>query len=163
MDPYSASHWKVKGSSIVYDPKMLGPLLATSMVVPLRVALEWLGNWPADVPGTNKTLVVGGLDTIIQVLPRDDAEVFIHQHVRRLIREFQDHCGDNCGLVFGVTVPKDSFYETIHEEVIYRRPDGIDFPIADAVWNGSAPTDMKRLVRTEGSTTVTGGYYAPRS
>lgn len=164
MREYSSAFWTTRGSSVVFDKQLLGPLLNANTLVPLRVALSWLSTWPANPPGGNQTILVGGLDTVLEVLSAADAEAFVQKNIRVLIRRFQEQWNE-CGIVFGFAVPKERFKESIQEEVFFVNRSGDEIPLSDAIWNGAAAHDMWRLMRRgdTGQQLAHGGYYAPRS
>src|ERR1035437_5092040 len=123
MEPFSANSWKSRGSSVVFDKQLIGPLVNAGALVPLRVALSWIGSWPAVPPVPGHTVLIGGPDTVLEVLPAKDAEEFVQKNIRLLIREFQDRWNE-CGLVFGFAVPKERFRESIQEEVFFVNRNG---------------------------------------
>src|SRR5690242_394101 len=92
--------WQRRGTSIVFDKTMLGPLLASGVLISLREALSWLHEWPVSSPVSSRSVLVAGLDTVLDVLPKDEAEHFVRERVRRLIAEFQDRWVDHA-LIFG--------------------------------------------------------------
>lgn len=157
--------WLTRGSSIIFDKTMLGPVLAEQALVPLRQVLNWLSAWPSSTPNGGRTVLVGGLDTILEVLSQREAEDFVRQRVRPLIAEFQNRWTE-CGLVFGLNAePERLIEDPVSEMVNFKRRDDIQICLSTELWNGSAATDMRRLVRTDRGTgqRVRGGYYAPRS
>ena len=92
--------WLRRGTSVVFDKAMLGPLLQENALVPLREALAWIDCWPVRLPVGGRTILVGGLDTILEVLPQSEAEQFARTRIRRLIAEFQDRWTEVCSGVW---------------------------------------------------------------
>ena len=164
MDEFVDSKmWLTRGSSVIFDKVMLGPLLSAGALLSLREALSWLSAWPAEPPAGSRTVLVGGLDTVLEVLSPDDAADFVRQCIRPLISEFQNNWTE-CGLVFGLNTPAQRIEEhPVTEMVYFVNRDGEKICLSTELWNGSAVTDMRRLVRADGNTRVRGGYYAPRS
>lgn len=166
MDEFVDSRmWLTRGSSVIFDKVMLGPLLSAGALISLREALSWLRSWPSAPPHGGKTVLVGGLDTVLEVLPVQDAEDFVRRNIRPLIAEFQNHWTE-CGLVFGLNTPAQRIREDPVSEMVYfetRNDERIC--LSTELWNGSAVTDMRRLMRTDRAAgqKVCGGYYAPRS
>ena len=108
-------------------------------------------------------MLVGGLDTVLEILSPDDAAEFVRRPIRPLIAEFQNNWTE-CGLVFGLNTPAQRIEEhPVTEMVYFVNRDGERICLSTELWNGSAVTDMRRLVRTDGNKRVRGGYYAPRS
>ena len=44
MKDMDATTWKRKGSSIIWSPDLLGPLITDGSAVPLRTALYWMAD-----------------------------------------------------------------------------------------------------------------------
>ncbi|MBE7508220.1 MAG: hypothetical protein HS101_18310 [Planctomycetia bacterium] len=157
--------WLTRGSSVIFDKIMLGPLLNDGALISLRQALSWLSSWPSAPPTSGRTVLLGGLDTVLEVLPTRDAEDFVRRQIRPLIAEFQNRWTE-CGLVFGMNTPAPRIVEDpVTEMVHFENRDGERLCLSTELWNGSAVTDMRRLVRTDRAAgqKVRGGYYAPRS
>ncbi|MBX3394309.1 MAG: hypothetical protein KF841_02975 [Phycisphaerae bacterium] len=166
MDEFVDSKmWLTRGSSVIFDKVMLGPLLTEGALIPLRQALSWLSSWPSATPTGGKTVLVGGLETVLEMLAVSDAEDFVRRYIRPLIAEFQS-CWPEHGLVFGLnTEPGRLIEDPVSEMVNLKRRDDTTICLSTELWNGSAVTDMRRLVRTDRASgqKVRGGYYAPRS
>jgi len=170
MKIMSATTWKTRGSSIVFDKEMLGPLLDEGCLVSLREVLSWLrpGAWPSIMPiGTRgkavETVLVGGMDTLMEVETVEDAERFVQLRVRHLISEFQRHWGQEHGLVFGFASKPQQFVVSVREEVRYIRRDLQEIRLSSTLWNGAAAEDLWQLVRKDSARPrVVGGYYVPR-
>lgn len=70
MEEMTSSSWKRKGSSIVWSPELLGPLILAAEATPLREVLAWRdGKFPALPPAGGKTVLVGGLQTVLDSMP----------------------------------------------------------------------------------------------
>lgn len=162
MREMSGTAWRGRGSSIVFDKRMLGPLLASCPVVSLRQALSWMSHWPSPAPPSGSTVVVGGLDTILETLPPAEAEAFVRRRIRALINEFQQQW-DQCGLVFGMLVPTQRFKVTVQGEVLFVTRDHDEIRLSATVWNGSATDDLFELVVNDAATgqQVRGGFHVP--
>lgn len=162
MREMSGTSWRGRGSSIVFDKRLLGPLLATCPVVSLRQALAWVPAWPTQSPPTGSTIVVGGLETVLETLPPADAETFVRQRIRALINEFQQQW-DQCGLVFGLLVAPQRFKVTVQGEVLFVTRTHDEIRLSATVWNGSASDDLFELIFKDPATgqQVRGGFHVP--
>ncbi|MHB8184396.1 MAG: hypothetical protein ACYDDN_11725, partial [Candidatus Desulforudaceae bacterium] len=70
----------------------------------------------------------------------------------------------DCGVVFGFSAHPKAFEETpMKEEVLFRRRGRETVRLSEALWDGSATLNMKRVVREgdrEGEEVVIGYYVA---
>lgn len=164
MDTLANTAWQRKGSCIIFDRKSLGPLIAADALVSLRQAMSWLNALPAVPPVTGRTILVSGLETIIETMEPLEAEEFLCKRVRPLLIHIQSRWTD-CGIVFGFSTHPKAFEETsFEEEVLFGRRDQKKVRLSEGLWDGSATLNMKRLVREadqpEQETTI--GYHVAR-
>ncbi len=163
MDTITNTVWQRKGSCVIFDQKSLGPFIAGSAVISLRQALYWAKELPAVPPVPNRTIVISGLETVIETMEPQKAEDFLCGRIRPLLIYIQNHWTD-CGVVFGFTSHSNTFVETsLEEEVLFRRRDRKQVRLSEGLWDGSATVNMKRVVREgdlPGSEVVVGYYVA---
>jgi hypothetical protein len=160
----SSSAWLRRGSSIVFDKHSLGPLITKGFLISLREALSWMKAWPAQPPEDGQTVLVGGLETCLEVLSPEDAEEFLRNRITPFVLEFQSRW-DQQGLVFGFGTTDKSFEVTAsQEEVLFLRRDRKRVRLSYSLWDGSATMNVTRLVRDDRQTgkRITLGYYVPR-
>lgn len=164
MDKVSNTTWQRKGSSIVFDQKSLGPFIADGSVVSLRQALAWAKGIPANPPVPGRTILISGLETVIETMNPLEAEDFLTHRIRPLLISLQNRWTD-CGMVFGFSSHPKAFEETsLAEEVLFRRRDRKTVRLSEGLWDGSASVNMKLIVR-EGDRPgeeVIVGYYVAR-
>ena len=164
METISNTVWQRKGSSIVFDQKSLGPFIADGSVISLRQMLSWTKGLLANPPVPGKTILVSGLETIVETMASQEAEVFLARRVRPLIIDLQNRW-NNCGMVFGFSAHRNVFKETsLEEEVLFQRRDKKQIRLSEGLWDGSAAINMKRIVR-EGDkpeSEIIIGYYVAR-
>ena len=161
MDTITNTVWQRKGSCIIFDQKSFIPFISNGSMVPLSLALTWSID-PPDNPGVSgHTILVSGLETIIETMTPLDAEDFLISHIRPLLIQLQNLWPDY-GIVFGFTCHPKAFEETgKEEEVLFRRRDRQTVRLSVGLWDGSASVNMKRVVR-EGDRPgeeVIVGYY----
>lgn len=112
MHDMTSKAWQRLGSSIIWSPELLGPVVLNGDAVPLRVVLGWLENgFPESPPGGRTTVVTGGLQTVLESFPasaNDAAFTWLRQNIKPLVRAFQSHWG-NVGLVFAMDGPDKLF------------------------------------------------------
>jgi len=164
METISNTVWQRKGSSIVFDQKSLGPFIADGSVISLRQMLSWTKGLPENPPVPGKTILVSGLETIVETMASQEAEAFLSRRIRPLIIDLQN-CWNNCGMVFGFSAHRNAFKETsLEEEVLFQRRDKKQIRLSEGLWDGSAAINMKRIVR-EGDkpeSEIIIGYYVAR-
>ena len=101
MESISSSIWQRRGSSVVFDKTSLGGLIYAGAVISLREALGWLKGIPENPPVAGRTILVSGLETVIEVMDPQDAEDFLTGRVRPLLISLQSRWTDY-GVVFGL-------------------------------------------------------------
>ncbi len=159
MRELQTSSWLRQGSSIVCDRSKLGPLITSGCLISLREALGWLRNWP-DAPRNNgNTVLVGGLETCLDLLSVRDAEEFIRSDVRKFVLEFQTRW-DRRGLVFGFSTAAKLHHRASDDEILFKQS-GKEIRLSHSLWNGTATVDIARLVADDGSGTTL-GYHVRR-
>lgn len=164
MDTISNNVWQRRGSCVVFDQKSLGPFIADGAVISLREALTWSKEFPANPPVPGRTILVSGLETVIETMEPQEAEDFLTRRIRPLLIDLQNRWTD-CGVVFGFTSHPKTFEETsLEEEVLFRRRDRKTVRLSEGLWDGSATVNMKRVVRKgdQPGGEVIIGYYVAR-
>ncbi len=164
METISSTVWQRKGSSVIYDEESLGPFIAGGAIISLRQALAWQASHSAFAPIPGRTIVIYGLETLLEILPLENTGDFLMKQIRPLIFQFQRFLPE-CGVVFGFSAHEKAFEESLlREEVLFRRRDNTKVPLSEGLWDGSATVNMKRLVScAKGSGNETQiGYYVAR-
>lgn len=161
MDALSATVWQRRGSCVVFDRRALGPLIEAGGIISLRQALAWTTALPAAPPG--RSILVSGLETILQTLPAGETHDFLLRRIRPLIIKLQNTWTE-CGLIFGFAAPAQAFIEdAMSDEVLYKRSDQQKIHLSEGLWDGSATVNMKRIVReasAQGKEEILGWYVA---
>lgn len=164
MDTITNSVWQRKGSCVIFDQKSLGPFISDGAVISLRQALSWAKALPAAPPVPGSTILISGLETVIETMEPQDAEDFLCRRIRPLLIDLQNRW-TACGVVFGFTSHPKTFEETsLEEEVLFRRRDRKQVRLSEGLWDGSATVNMKRVVREgdQPGEEVIVGYYVAR-
>lgn len=164
MQEMTSSAWQRRGSSVVFHPQLLGPLIHDGCLISLRTALGWLKDWPADPPGNGSTVLVGGLEAVLEVMEPEEAEEFLRARMRRWVCEFQSQW-DGRGLVFGFGCSAKRFKQDAYGNVQFAVPGGHMVHLSESLWNGSALHDMYQIL-TEDHVTgkkESAGFYVRRS
>lgn len=164
MDSISSSVWQRKGSCVIFDQESLGQFIAADALVSLRTFLSWKSQPPATPPISGRTILVSGLETVLETISPEEAEDFLVRHIRPIIIDLQNRWNDT-GIVFGFTSHPKAFKETsLEEEVLFNRRDQKAIRLTEGLWDGSATINMKRLVKegADPSSDTVIGYYVAR-
>lgn len=164
MDTITNTVWQRRGSCVIFDQKSLGAFISNGAVISLRRALSWSGGLPDNPPVPGRTILVSGLETVIETMEPAEAENFLTRRIRPILIHLQNRWTD-CGVVFGFASHRKSFEETtLEEEVLFRRRDRKTVRMSEGLWDGSAAVNMKRVVREgdQPGEEVIVGYYVAR-
>ena len=165
MEEMTAQSWKRRGCSIVWSPQLLGPLITDAEATPLRTALEWARQGlPDSPPGGGRTVLVGGLQTVLEVVPDTNAAyAWLRANILPLCRMWSNHWA-SVGLVFGMDGPGRLFQLDDSDDLVYfgRGADrNAKVCITRAIWNGAATGNGVYKLIIE-STKDTGGFHVVR-
>jgi hypothetical protein len=164
MDTISNNVWQRRGSCVIFDQKSLGTFISDGAVVSLRQALAWAKELPTNPPVPGRTIIISGLETVIETMEPQEAEDFLSCRIRPLLIHLQNRWTDY-GVVFGFTSHPKTFEETVlKEEVLFRRRDRKQVRLSEGLWDGSATVNMKRIVRegAQQGVEIIVGYYVAR-
>jgi hypothetical protein len=84
MDNIASDRWLRNGSSLIWEG-LPGNASLPQRVLSLREALAWLPTLPPEPPDGVRTIIITGLQTVVDVLPLADAATVLAR-VRALIR-----------------------------------------------------------------------------
>jgi hypothetical protein len=164
MDTISNNVWQRRGSCVIFDKASLGSFISDGAVVSLRQALAWSKELPTNPSEPGRTIIISGLETVIETMAPQEAEDFLTHRIRPLLIHLQNRWTD-CGVVFGFTSHPKTFEETaLKEEVLFRRRDRKQVRLSEGLWDGSATVNMKRIVRegAQQGVEIIVGYYVAR-
>ena len=166
MKDMDATTWKRKGSSIIWSPDLLGPLITDGSAVPLRTALCWMADgFPDDTPGGGGTVLIGGLQTVLETAgSAEEAYGWLRTNIMPLLRAAQAHW-PVVGFVFGMTGPRSLFHLNEGDDLVYfgRSNDrSKNTRITLGIWNGAATGEGAYRLVTTGSKREVGGYHVSR-
>jgi hypothetical protein len=165
MQEMTAQGWKRRGCSLVWSPELLRDLITGIEATPLHVALEWLHTGlPEEPPGDARTVLVGGLQTVLEVMPdQDSAYSWLRANILPLCRLWSNHWA-GIGLVFGMDGPGKLFNHNEADDLVYfGRVNDRDgrLCLTRAIWNGAATGNGAFKLIVEGSREV-GGFHVLR-
>ena len=69
MDSISTTVWQRKGFCVVFDRYSLAEFIEGGVMVSLREVLGWINNIPAEPPVAEKTILITGMETVIETMP----------------------------------------------------------------------------------------------
>lgn len=165
MQEMTASTWKRTGSSIVWHPDLLVDVVRDVEPTSLRVLLGWLqAGFPEDAPGSQRTVLVGGLQTAVETMMQTTAPETIGEWLRAnilaTVRAWKSHW-PNVGLVFVMDGPASLFEFNEGDEIVYfgrGRDRAKKVKLSAAIWNGAASGAGAYQILVEDSREV-GGYF----
>jgi hypothetical protein len=165
MQEMTAQSWKRRGCSIVWSPELLGPLITDGEAVSLRTALEWQRHGlPDSPPGGRRTILVGGLQTVLELIPDSDtAYAWLRGNILSLCRMWSNHWA-GVGLVFGMDGPGKLFQLNESDDLVYfgKGTDrDIKLCLTRAIWNGAATGKGVFKLIAEGTKDI-GGFHVVR-
>lgn len=160
--------WKRKGSSIIFDPAEIECLVNDDVMISLRELLSWReGRLPDTPPGLKDSVLVCGLEAVLDSCEPDAALDFLKCRIRPVIREIQTNWTET-GLIFGFSGGGKRFSETnaFNDEILYLGTGNKKVQISNGLWGHSASSNMVCLLDAE-SETINGksnkiGYYVDR-
>jgi hypothetical protein len=162
MKEISADSWKRQGSSVIWDKAELEKLLTSASLVSLRQFLSWHDAWPAQLPRKSRTILVGGLQTCLELLSPGDGEAFLLNRVQALIRRQQSKM-EQVGVVFAFHNATHRAFEITQrdEEISYKRAGQPLMPISVPLWGRGSSTDIHLVLRS-GQPREAIGYHVRR-
>lgn len=155
--------WRRQGSSIIFDAEELKKLLNEGAMVSLREFLAWDKNIPTDAPVHGQTVLVCGLEALMDTLPANEAQEFLSMKIRPLIRKLGNEW-TNTGIVFGFSQGGQVFLESngMAEEVTFKRKDVTQVQISMTLWGSTVALNMHRIEKRTDGQKITVGYYVAR-
>jgi len=149
----------------VWAPELLSGLIKDTEATPLRVVFEWRQQGlPESPPGGGKTVLVGGLQTVMEVMPDSIAAyAWLRTNILPLCRMWSNHWG-GVGLVFGMDGPGKLFQLNESDDLVYfGRGTDRDSKICltRAIWNGAATGKGVYKLIAESAKEV-GGFHVVR-
>ena len=168
MQEMTASTWKRTGSSIVWHPDLLADLVRDIEPTPLRELLGWLKTgFPEDTPGGHQTVLIGGLQTVVDTMMQANApdivEGWVRANVQASVRIAQHHW-PKVGMVFVMDGPESLARLNEGDEIVYfgRGNDrSRKVKLSSGLWNGAASGEGAYQLLVENSREV-GGYFVKR-
>ena len=163
MKDMDATTWKRKGSSIVWSPELLGPLITDGIAVPLRTALCWMADgFPDDTLDGGNTVLIGGLQTVLETADsNEEAYDWLRKNIMPLLREAQAHW-PRVGIVFGMAGPRNLFHLNEADDFVYfgrSKDKSKNVRISLGMWNGAAIGEGAYRLMTTGQKKEVGGYH----
>ena len=165
MQELTSTRWQRSGSSLVWAPELLAPLITGGDAVPLRTVLNWYRHgFPESPPDDRQTVLVGGLQTVLGAFGQVDAAYgWLRQNLLPLVRAFQAHW-DRVELVFGMDGPAKLFACNEADDLVYfgkGNDKAAKIRLTLGIWNGAATGNGVYQLPVPGSKEI-GGYYVER-
>ena len=149
----------------MWAPDLLAALITDVEASSLRTALGWSRHGlPESPPGGGKTVLVGGLQTVLEVMPdADSAYVWLRANLLPLCRMWSNHWA-GVGLVFVMDGPGRLFQLNESDDLVYfgRGADRDSrLCLTRGIWNGAATGNGTYKLIVE-STKDIGGFHVVR-
>lgn len=152
---YNTTGLQYRGTSVLFNGKTLSQAKARGMCVSLRQAMSWQDHGAEIMPRFGQSIVVFGLEVLLQVFPADDAVDFLRQRVCPMILWVQDQWPQSC-LCFAL--PQALREDDVHQEILFIKNDQQEIRLSWAMW--SAPQEIGRIISPDDNSPV--GYYVAR-
>jgi hypothetical protein len=165
MQEMTAQGWRRRGCSLIWSPELLSDLITSTEATPLSVVLEWQRSGPPnEPPGGARSVLVGGLQTVLEVMPDTDAAYsWLRANVLPLCRLWSNYWA-SVGLIFVMDGPSKLFNLNEADDLVYfgksSDRDG-RLCLTRAIWNGAASGSGAFKLVVEGSREV-GGFHVVR-
>ncbi|MDB6021533.1 MAG: hypothetical protein JWQ04_1390 [Pedosphaera sp.] len=162
MKELSADSWKRQGSSVIWDKDTLQTLLPIASLVSLRTFLSWHDTWPAQLPRNSRTILVGGLQTCLELLSPAEGAAFLLNRVQTLISRQQSKM-EQVGVVFAFHNATHRAFDVTQrdEEISYKRTGQPLMPLSVPLWGRGSSADIHLVLRS-GQPREPIGYYVRR-
>src|SRR5713101_1792525 len=90
--------WSRRGLSLLWGAETLADLARPDEVVPIRTFFALASMWPNELPsGSGKTLVVAGVEGVVDALSPDDAEKWLEEDLKPRLFGFQEEYEGQAG------------------------------------------------------------------
>lgn len=156
--------WKRMGTSIVWDAEALHQAAQDGVTVSLREALEWVDAMPPEPPDGVQTVVVTGLQHVVEVVGIAEARATL-ERVRQLVRQ-QSRRWPEAAIIFAVQDRMKFRVSPPSGSVLMRLPDGSELDLGYELWGGAGrEANHLHVTRLDGrkrETRVPIGYWLRR-
>jgi len=145
MHDLSTDIWLRLGTGLVWDAQAQHSAAQAGRTVSLREAQGWAGMMPDDTPGGVQTILVTGLQTVLDVLSPTEADPVLAK-VRTLIRRKSDRWPE-CALLFAMPDGKRLLLDPATQGIVLTFPghEKPDIDLGIRLWSGAA-RDASRIV-----------------
>lgn len=160
--------WMRRGITLLWDPASLAAVCTPKQVLSLRQFLMLdAAGWPEiqyepRLVNEGKSLVVGGLETAIDALPPDEAELWLCEVIYKAMVAFQQAVGSTeAGLIFWFADSKRLDYHTSDDTHYWHcgtEYKGKQIPLSRCLFNGAQGDCQNIRAGTKKSDTVLGLY-----
>jgi hypothetical protein len=166
MKTFSDSAWQRTGITLLWHEEELAKIGSVSEARSLHAFLGMRPDFPEDLPSQNgQALVVGGLDTFLDLLPPDEAMEWLENIFRPILIDFQDWAQGSRGLIFWLPGgAKRVQMQPAQDQFTWEcqgASRGKSLDLGRVLWSG-ASRDAYAIVPTGGDVTSVRGLYLKR-
>jgi hypothetical protein len=143
MQELHSDSWKRQGSSVIFHHATLNSFIASQ--VSLKQALSWAQDTPSDPPLDSRTILITGLESILEILEPQESEDFLLKKVQPLLRQLQ-RTWTSFGIILGFNSSPQTFKVGVQDETVYFvRNSKETVNLSNGLWDGSAPSNMYKI------------------
>ena len=148
--------WAQRGTSLLWNPRVLFDLIKPAEAVSIRQFFALSLAWPNELPsGNGDTLVVAGFDGCVDALAPADAEAWLERELKPRLLGFQDEYEGQAGVILWLPAGKQRItMKPASEEYLWRCAPPFsqqDLPLGRILWGGSEG-DAGRILDPEDKT-----------
>jgi hypothetical protein len=144
------SSWKRQGFTLLWEVAALDRLRSPTEVFTVRQLFLASHSWPVELPhGDGSSLVVAGLDGVLDALTHEDAETWLAEDLRSVLFQFQAEYEGQAGLILWLPEGRARIRTSRARETYEWRcaapSHGRTLPLGRLLWSG-AEGDVGRVI-----------------
>ena len=156
--------WQTMGTSLIWDAAAIEEATRNGISISLRELLVWEHEFPVEPPGNASTIVVTGLQEVLEVSSTADSDLILDR-VHRVVRKHSSTWGET-GIVFAMQDGGGFDVRPPSGSIVLRLQSGRQVEIGSRLWRGAAsdaqPISIDRMDARGRDQRVTIGYWLRR-
>lgn len=138
--------WMRRGFTLLWDVDLLGEVAPPNEIISLRQFYTLANAWPSELPSFGGyALVVSGLEGSLDALSDDESDLWLQEHLRPAVLDFQDEYEGQAALMFWL--PSGGSRLKMHRatEEYYWKRSASNISLGRCLWAG-AESDVERIL-----------------